>query len=590
VVACALARGPADRFQSAGEFVRALSALEAECATDSTGARPQQRRARRRPAPSTLIAGGAAVAALAVASLVAAPGLRHAGGRSPAIRTLAVLPLANLSGKPDQEYLADGLTEALITDLARIDGLNVISRTSVMQYKQAARMGQSGQMGQMGQMGQTAQMGEMRAPKPLPQIARELRADAVLEGSVIRDGERVRVTAQLIRAADDQHLWAQTYDHQVRDVLALQSEVATAVAHEVGLRLSPGAARAPRRMAVKPEAQEAYLKGLYYAGQWRLEDAIASFRRAVEIDSSHAPAYAGLARAYYFRAFFSEVPPVEAFGEMRRSATAALERDSTLADAHALLALVSTHHDWDWKAAEQHFARALELSPSNAQVHHDFAHLLLALGRRRESVEQSRRAVELDPANPMLTSCVGWHSLFDDQYDSTIVYAREAQRMMPSFWAEIVLGWGYLGRGDADAAVGEMRKAVALSGDLPFAKAALAHALARAGKQREARAILAELLDRSRRSYVSAYDLAIVYAGLGENDRAFEWLRRATDERSIFIVHLAWDARLDPLRTDPRFQELVARVGVPAVKPTPTRTASHSAFDSSSGRSRGGQT
>jgi Tfp pilus assembly protein PilF len=258
---------------------------------------------------------------------------------------------------------------------------------------------------------------------------------------------------------------------------------------------------------------------------------------------------------------------------MRRAAGAALERDSNSAEAHGLMALVNTHYDWDWQGAERHFARALALSPSDAQVHHDYAHFLLALGREAESVAETKRARELDPANPMLTSCVGWHSLFDDQFDQAAKFATEAQRMMPSFWAQTVLGWAYLGKGENDSAVVALRKAVSLSGDLPFARAALAHALAKAGKTREARELLAGLLQQSLRGYVSAYDVAVVYAGLGDNDRAIEWLRKAIGERSIFVVHLAWDSRLDGLRGDPRFAALVSQLGIPPGHrraPTPT--------------------
>jgi Tfp pilus assembly protein PilF len=248
---------------------------------------------------------------------------------------------------------------------------------------------------------------------------------------------------------------------------------------------------------------------------------------------------------------------------MRRAAARALERDESSAEAHGLMALVNTHYDWDWQAAERHFARALSLSPSNAQVHHDYAHLLLALGRERESVAETKRARELDPANPMLTSCAGWHALFDDQFDVAASFAREAQMMMPSWWSQVVLGWAYLGKGQSDSAVRVMREAVSLSGNLPFAQAALAHALAKEGKSREAKEILTGLLQQSLRGYVSAYDIAVVYAGLGENDRAIEWLRKAIGERSVFVVHLAWDSRLDGLRADPRFAELVKQLGVP---------------------------
>jgi serine/threonine-protein kinase len=239
------------------------------------------------------------------------------------------------------------------------------------------------------------------------------------------------------------------------------------------------------------------------------------------------------------------------------------------------MALVNTHFDYDWAAAERNFARALELAPSNAQVHHDYAHFLLAMGRGAESVAESRRAVQLDPANPMLTSCLGWHSLFDHQFDQSLKYAAESQRMMPSFWAQIIQGWAETGKGDPAEAVKSMRKAVALAPQLGFTQAALANALARNGEKKEAQEILDKLLAESKRGYISAYDVALVYAGLGENDHAFDWLARAIAERSMFVVHLTWDARLEPLRGDPRFKELVQRLGTPtAQKGPPSATSS----------------
>jgi serine/threonine-protein kinase len=249
---------------------------------------------------------------------------------------------------------------------------------------------------------------------------------------------------------------------------------------------------------------------------------------------------------------------------MQRAAARALEYDENSAEAHGLIALVDVHYNWDWAGAEREFARAVALSPSNAQVHHDYAHFLLAVGRRAESVAETKRARELDPANPMLTTCTGWHSLFDQRFDEAKSYATEAQRMMPSFWAEIVMGWAFLGEGRTDSAVVAMRSAVSLSKDLPFAEAALGHALAKAGKTAEARRLLDKLLQQSLRGYVSAYDIAIVYAGLGENDHAIDWLRKAMSERSMFVVHLTWDSRLDGLRADPRFLALIKQLGVPA--------------------------
>ena len=315
--------------------------------------------------------------------------------------------------------------------------------------------------------------------------------------------------------------------------------------------------------AANPAAHDAYLKAVYYQAHWRLPDAIAAFEKAIALDSGFAPAYAGMARAYYFSAFFGDMAPGVALGKMQFAATTALERDSTLAEAHAQIALVKMLHEWNWPAAERSFRRALELSPNDAQIRHDYAHFLLALGRRHESLEQTQQAVALDPANPMLLSCMGWHSLFDRQYDQAMEYAVESDRMMPDFWAQVVRGWAFTGEGKPDSAIMALRQATRLTSSA-FATAALGHGLAITGHGAEARRILAQLLARHEREYVSSYDIASVYAGLRNDDEAFKWLRRAADERSTFLVHLGWDARFAALRSDPRYRQLVVdRLALP---------------------------
>jgi serine/threonine-protein kinase len=537
-IARSLARVPADRIQTAGEL-RALFDT-AEIASAAASVAPPRARGvaswKRAWRPVILVAGGALVTTALLAAAV--PSVRNQierlVGRPVRIQTLAVLPLANMSGDMSQDFFADGLTDALITGLSELGSVNVISRTSVMQYKMMK--------------------------KSLTMIARELGADAVLEGSFARDKDRVRISEKLIRVTDQRPIWSNTYERPVGSALSIESDIASAVAGEIGARLVANPAHA---IAVKPEAQEAYLKGAYFAAQSRFPEATLEFQRAVDIDPNHSAAYAGLARAYYFRAFFGEVAPVEAFSQMKRAAQRALDRDPRSAEAHGLMALVNVHYDWDWAAAQRQFAQALALAPSDAQVHHDYAHYLLAVGRRAESVAETKRARQLDPANPMLTTCTGWHSLFDKQFDEAKSYASQAQMMMPSFWAQIVSGWGHLGAGETDSAVAAMRSAASLSKNLPFANAALANALARAGKKDEARQILDGLLRQSLRGYVSAYDIAVVYAGLGDNDQAIAWLRKALSERSMFVVHMTWDARLDGVRGDPRFAELVKELALP---------------------------
>jgi eukaryotic-like serine/threonine-protein kinase len=528
VVAALLELLPADRVQSATDLLAALDAVEIDAR--GTGSRTMPGRLRRRGAAQRQSARRRLIAGIAVLALAAGAWF----GRSslpflsdPATLTLAVLPLTNLSDDVQQEFFADGMTDALIADLSRLQGVNVISLTSVLQYKM------------------------MR--KPIREIARELNADVIVEGTLMREADQFRISAALVRGRDEHSLWRRSYDGPANDLFALQRQVSAAVAREIGARLSaPGA-----QLIVKPESQDLYYKGAYYAKQWRLDEALSSFQRAVEIDPANAPAYAALARVHYFRAMFGEVAPLEAFSQMRRAADEALQQDPSLGEAYGLLALVNTHLDYDWAGADEHFGRALELEPSNAQVHHDHAHFLLAMGRGVESVEASRRSVKLDPANPMLMSCLGWHSLFDNRFDDSLLHAAEAQMMMPSFWAQIVQGWAYAGKGEHTRSVESMREAVSLAPGLAFARAALAHALARSGMVDEAHELLNKLLAASRQGYVSAYDIAIVYTGLGENDAAFEWIANAIAERSMFVVHLTWDSRLEPLRADERFAELV---------------------------------
>jgi len=538
-----LARASGDRVQTAGDLTRALDASDLESAllSGSTYATTISRRTvrslRRR---SWVRVGAMSVVALTAALWLgrAALGLRSDGR----VRTLAVLPIANLTGDVAQDHYADGLTDALITELSRLPSVRVISRTSIMQYK--------------------------LMPKPLVEIARENGADALIEASYTRDGDRVRIMAKLVRGSDEQSLWGNTYNGRVEELMDLQHQVAVAVAREIGAKFS---ADDGASVAVKPESQDAFLKGSSLAAQWRLEEAKAAFTKAVEIDPANASAYAALARVHYFRAFFGEVAPMEAFSQMRTAAGEALAQNERLAEAHGVMALVNTHFDYDWRAAEQHFRRALELMPSNAQVHHDYSHFLLAMGRGAESLESSRHAVELDPANSMLMSCLGWHSLFEHRFDEALDRAAASQKLMPSFWGMIVQGWAEGGKGTHAAAVASMREAVSLAPGLAFADAALAQALARNGERKEAEEILARLLARVNESYVSAYDVALVYANFDDRDRAFEWLAKALIERSMFVVHLKWDARLRPLRSDPRFDELVRRLGIPTAAPPRTR-------------------
>ena len=455
---------------------------------------------------------------------------------APHIESLAVLPLQNLSGDPQQEYFADGMTDELITQIAQTSELRVTSRSSIMQYK--------------------------KTNKTVPEIARELNVDAVLEGSVQRVGNRVRIQAQLIYAPKDQHLWAQHYDREISDVLGLQDEVAGAIAREVGGKLSGAQeARAERPRKVNPQAYEAYLRG---RAESDLNQAIADFDQAIKLDPDFAPAYAEQANAYFFISFLGLLPPNQVFPKMGEAAAKAVEKDPLLAEGHAALALVRLNYDWDFPAAEREFRRALELNPSNADAHHMYAHYLLAMGKVDQSVEETRLAMRLDPAGEELLSCVAWHEISGRNYELAVSDSRRMLRVAPDdFWVHLLLGWTYEQQKLFPEATTELRKALELSGGAPMSQASLAHVLAASGKRQQARAILEKMRAEAQKSYVPAYDLAVLYLGLGDKNTALEWLQKASIERSVFLVYINWDPRFDVLRSDPRFVKVLKQIGLP---------------------------
>jgi TolB-like protein/Flp pilus assembly protein TadD/predicted Ser/Thr protein kinase len=464
--------------------------------------------------------------------------LRGGAGIGP-IQSLAVLPLQNLSGDPAQDYFADAMTEQLTTDLAQISSRRVISRTSAMNYK--------------------------GAKKPMPQIARELNVDGVVEGSVQRSGQQVRITAQLIYGPTDEHMWAKTYERSLQDVLALENELAPEISKEVGGTFNPQQqVRLASTKKVNPEAYELYLRGSSYFDDFDLLKSVDYLNQAIKLDPNYAPSYAKMAEVYYFLAFFNLMAPNVAFPRMKDAALKALERDENLPDAHGALALVKLHYDWDFPGAEKEFKRALELNPNSADIRHDYSHYLIAMGRLEESATESDRALQLDPVDTDLRACLCWHRYSARQYGESVAQALKAIQAAPNdSWSHVILGWDYEQQGKFEEAISELQTGVKLFGDKEFALAALAHVYAVAGKKQQKEEVLAKLKAIEEHGYVSAFDMAVIYTGAGDKEIALQWLQKAFEERSSFLIYSRWEPRLDPLRNDPRFRDLLRRIGLP---------------------------
>src|SRR3984957_14219487 len=470
--------------------------------------------------------------------------LARAGGAStsaaPRLNSIAVLPLDNLSGDPSQEFFADGMTDQLITDLAKVGSLRVISRTSVMQYKGTR--------------------------KGLPEIARELSADAIVEGSVIRSGQRVRVTARLVRAPTDQHLWAETYDRDLGDVLKLQGEVADAIAQKVRAQLTPQQQTSLRTARpVNPAAYDAYLRGRFYfttefTKPVSLRKAQDYFEDAIQKDPDFALAYAGLADTYVYLAFTGAMSRDLAYRSAKEATNKAQELDDSIGELRDTLGVLSWQFEWDWDAAEREFNRAIALAPSYSCAHEDRAIFLAFRGQRAAALAEIAKINQLD-SGPSAATAVSWTYYQLRDYANLIEAGRRGLLVDPNDWSHHYhLGIGYEGVGKLQDAIAEYQKSVELSGDDPGVAISLAHAYLGAGKTAEAERILRDLERKSKHINVSQYTMATLYAGLGDKNRAFEFLDKAYSERSFEISSLQADLRLDNLRPDARFQHLLGRM------------------------------
>jgi TolB-like protein/DNA-binding winged helix-turn-helix (wHTH) protein/tetratricopeptide (TPR) repeat protein len=460
---------------------------------------------------------------------------------SSGIRSLAVLPLQNLSGDTSQEYFSDGMTDALITELGQINALRVISRTSVMNYKSSH--------------------------ESLPQIAHDLNVDGVIEGAVLRSGGRVRITAQLIQARDDKHLWAHSYDVEAGDTLALQKQVARSIAAEIRIQLTPHEqALLNKEVHIAPEAYEAYLKGRYFWNKRTpdgLRMAIDYFNQVIQMSPDYPRAYVGLADSYALLGDweYGVLAPREAYPKAGAAARKALALDNTLGEAHISLAYCMDSFGWDWDSAGREFRRGIELSPGYATAHQWYAWHLTALGQNDQAIAEMRTARSLDPLSLIISAELAEELLIAHRIDEAIDQSRKAIAMDPFFAvAHFELGQALEQKHMFREAIAELKKAIELSGGSSIFTSNLAHAYARSGNTTEAVRILNELKNSSRPGFSKGPEIALVYVGLQRYDEAMDWLEKAYAER--FNPTVVLRPSFDPLRSHSRYQDLMRRIGL----------------------------
>lgn len=538
VIERCLEKDAKDRYQNCSEIVAALETAGLEAQSGATEAR-DVRQAGKIQHKKWVIAGAAAlIAALAVLGL---PGVRSALlGRKPSgqIRSLAVLPLENLSHDPEQDYFADGMTEALITDLAKDGELHVVSRTSVKPFR--------------------------GAKKPLAEIARELGVDAIVEGSVLQAGSRIRITAKLFEARSEKSRWADSYERDVRDVLSLQDEVAQAIATQVGRSVSQS--RNGQTRQVDPEAYRLYLKGMYHWDKRTaegIEKAADYFRQAIDRDPTFALGYAGLSGSYMMMSGYSLASTQEVLPKAKAAARKALELDNSLSGAHETLANVYME-EWNFRDAENEFRQALALNAGDGGAHDGYGEFLARMGRLEEAAAEMKKGMELDPLWLMNGVQLGKIFYYQGRYDDAIKEYNGVLEMNGDFWvAHGYRAFAYEKQRKFQDAEADLRKVLE---QFPHtnAKAAMAELYALQGKKEEARRVLRELQEAAKKEYVSDYWLATAYTALGDRDEAFRRLEAAWKEQSMWILDLKVDPRFDTLRADPRFAELLRRVGLPA--------------------------
>jgi serine/threonine protein kinase/Tfp pilus assembly protein PilF len=524
----ALEKDPRERYQSMREFVLDLRRLLRHTGEAATA---------RRKGPFRLWVASGALAVVAGLAAIWQINLRRADTHP--IRSIAVLPLQNLSGDPSQEYFSDGTTEALISGLAQIHALKVISRTSVMRYKGTTR--------------------------PLPAIGQELGVDAILIGSVQKAGSRVRISAQLIRASSDSHLWAQEYDREISDVLKLEGEVARAIAQEIRIQVTPEErTRLTAAHSIDPAAQEAFLLGRYHGWKFNekdLSEAIGHFNRAIQLQPDFAASYALLSRTWIERGVWGGMGFREVEAPARTAALKALELDPNLAEAHTCRAHILSDYDWDWSGAEKEYQRAVDLDPNSLDAHNFYSVLLMTLGRFPQAIQEAERAVALDPVSSAIHSTLGRVLYRARRYDAAVPQFKRAIELdSQNFGAYTRLAEVYLQTGKAQEAVDLIEQSLRIRGADLSKSSVLGVAYALAGRREDALAILRRVTagNPSR----GEHEDALLYFALGDKNRGFEWLTRAYDRRQLVIFD-KFDPRFDSVRSDPRFQELVRRLRIP---------------------------
>jgi serine/threonine protein kinase/tetratricopeptide (TPR) repeat protein len=539
VIRKCMLKEPVARYQSADEVRSALETLDSTALSRPALPAPRARVSTRTALRVWVVVCSAVIfVALFILNI---GGLRERlmhWSEAPAIRALAVLPLINLSGDTSQDFFADGMTAELIGEVSKIAQLRVVSLTSVMSYKGTHTR--------------------------LPQIARQLNVNALLEGSVARSGNQVRVAVALYDGASERKLWSGTFDRNLNDVLALEDELGHAIAVQIRSKLGPSHGM---RASINPEAYDLYLKGRYSLDQGTPDDlklAFVYFRQGIEKDPQYAPLYAGLANAYAVLPFYTDTRPREAFPEAKKAAARALQLEPTLAASHASMAYVMNYYDWDRSGAEQEFKRALELNPNDADTYHAYGRFLASLGRVDQARVELNRAQELDPLSSGIQSNLGMVSYFARQYEDAVQQLQKVLKLDPKFpvpyWG---IGLCYEQLNKYSEALEQFQKGIELSGRGANGIASLAHAHGLAGQRDEAQKILVELTDRSKTKFVSSYQFAVVYLGLGQNERALAALEEAYSERSTLLGYLKMDPRFDPLRSDARFQSLLTRIHLP---------------------------